>query len=323
MLDTMSRDMPSDAPFDQHLSGGPDTFVARWIETSDGLRIRAAFWPLAGAVPARGTVLIFPGRTEYVEKYGRAARDLAARGFASLAIDWRGQGLAQRLLGDRARGHVGAFTDYQRDVAAVLAQADALNMPRPHYLIGHSMGGCIGLRSLIGGLEVNAAVFSAPMWNIQMKPLMRPIAYVLGHASAALGIGRGYAPGTSRKSYLARAEFRDNTLTTDREMWDYMQRQTHAHPQMDLGGPSTHWVHQALSECRALARLPAPDIPALCFLGTGERIVDPRPIKRRMAAWPRGRLILLDGAEHEIMMELPATRARFFDETAALFSAAP
>jgi len=44
----------------------------------------------------KGTVLLFPGRTEYIEKYGPAAADFLARGFATVVIDWRGQGLADR-----------------------------------------------------------------------------------------------------------------------------------------------------------------------------------------------------------------------------------
>jgi uncharacterized membrane protein YbhN (UPF0104 family) len=37
-----------------------------------------------------------------------------------LTIDWRGQGLADRMLPDRRIGHVGKFSDYQTDLAAVL-----------------------------------------------------------------------------------------------------------------------------------------------------------------------------------------------------------
>ena len=73
---------------------GPQGGVAQWLTTSDGVRVRVAVW---GRDAPKGTVLLFPGRTEYVEKYGRAAGDLLARGFATVAIDWRGQGLADRL----------------------------------------------------------------------------------------------------------------------------------------------------------------------------------------------------------------------------------
>lgn len=307
------------APLFDDLTDGPRGGAACWLHTPDGVRIRSVFWNCANMGGDKGTVLIFPGRTEYAEKYGRAANELLARGFSSLAIDWRGQGLAERLLDDTNMGHVGAFRDYQRDVEAVLEEARRRGMPEPFFLIAHSMGGCIGLRSLMEGLPVRAAVFSAPMWNIQMALVMRPVAWVVGHAVSAMGAGRGYAPGTSQASYVNEAPFDDNTLTTDPEMWDYMKAQAAAHPEMALGGPSVHWVHESLSECRALERMPSPNIPTICFLGSNERIVDPRPIRKRMANWPGGRLEMIEGAEHEVMMERPPIRNRVFDQSTELF----
>jgi lysophospholipase len=54
-------------------------------------------------------------------------------------------------------------------------------------------------------------------------------------------------------------------------------------------------------------------------LGTQEKIVDVGPIHARMARWPDGRLDLYPAAEHEVIMERPATRARFFNSAAELF----
>ena len=120
------------------------------------------FWTFGG-----GTVLMLPGRTEHAEKYGTTAERLAAAGYASAALDWRGQGLADRLLPDRRKGHVGQFADYQRDLDA-FAAAVRETLPGPFYLLAHSMGGCIGLRGLMRGLDVAAAAFSAPMWGLDM-----------------------------------------------------------------------------------------------------------------------------------------------------------
>ena len=41
---------------------------------------------------------------------------------------------------------------------AVLAEIELLGLPQPLYLMCHSMGGCIGLRSLMRGVPVRAAV---------------------------------------------------------------------------------------------------------------------------------------------------------------------
>ena len=305
------------APFFADIAEGPEGGEAFWLATSDGVRIRAGVWPCPGA---KGTVLILPGRTECVEKYGRAAADLAARGYASLAIDWRGQGLADRALPDRMAGHVEDFDEYQRDYQAVLALAHGLGLPEPYYMIAHSMGGCIGLRALIKGAGVQAAAFSAPMWGISMAAWMRPVAAVISQVSAWMGQGHRFAPGTSDKSYIADAAFAGNVLTTDPEMWRYMRRQILEHPELSLAGPSLAWLNAALGECHALSLAPSPACPALTALGTAEKVVDPAPIHLRMARWQDGALDLYTGAEHEIMMEGPEERARFFDRATALFA---
>lgn len=307
------------APLHAELADGPEGGRAYWVPASDGVRLRIAVWPEG----AKGTVLLFPGRTEYAEKYGRAAGDFRARGYALAVIDWRGQGLADRPLADRNVGHVARFADFQTDVAALIAAAGELELPRPYYLVSHSMGGAIALRSLIEGLEVRAAAFSAPMWGILLSPYSRPVAWTLAKLSRRCGFSERYAPGTGPVTYVASAPFDDNVLTTDEAMWAYMKAQVTGAPDLALGGPSLNWLHEALKECRALAAAPSPAMPVLTMLGSNERVVDPRPIRDRMARWRGGGFEIVPGAEHEIMMEHDATRARFFDACAELFAAHP
>lgn len=306
------------APFSQATSDGPPGGSAHWITAADGVRLRIAHWP---SEARRGTVALFPGRTEYVEKYGRTARDFVARGYDVVSIDWRGQGLADRLTRDRQTGHVGAFIDYQQDVTALWAAMNTLDLPGPRFLIAHSMGGCIGLRAVMEGLEVNAVVFSAPMWGILIAPALRPVAWTLGWGSERIGLGHLYAPGTGPKNYVEVQPFDGNTLTRDPEMYGYMQAQLADRPELGIGGPSFHWVHEALAECRTLARRPAPKLPCLTFLGTEEKIVDPSRIRDRMAHWIGGALRMVDGAEHEVLMERPGIRHAITAEVADFFDA--
>lgn len=306
------------APLYGDIAGGPAGGAAHWLITSDGLRIRVGHWNLEGA---KGTILIFPGRTEFVEKYGRAAKAFQDRGYASLAIDWRGQGIADRMTPNRGIGHVGEFADYQMDVKATLAHADALNLPRPYFLLGHSMGGCIGLRSLIEGIDVEAAMFSAPMWGVQMSPPLRPVAWGLSAMSTPLGFDQALAPGQFDESYVLRSEFEENTLTGDAEMFAMLKEQLQTHPDLGLGGPSLRWLNTSLREMHRLSSAPTPNIPCLTYLGTDEAIVDPFRIRSRMADWPDGVLRVIEGGRHEMLMDTPDMRNQMFDETAAFFDA--
>ncbi len=306
----------SDAPFFADLADGPPEARSVWL-TPKGARIRVTWWKAGD----RGTVVLLPGRTECVEKYGRAADDLVTRGYSVITVDWRGQGLADRALADPMSGHVDDFAEYQADLDAAMAEADRAGLPEPRYLMAHSMGGCIGLRALMRGLPFRAAVFSAPMWGISMAAWLRPVAQVVTAMSGAFRLAHRYAPGTGSTTYLLAAPFEGNVLTTDRDMWDYMRAQVVAHPELSLGGPSLAWLRSALRECAALAALPAPRVPAICALGTAEKVIDPAPVHLRMAGWGAGQLDLYPGAEHEIMMETAAVRQRFFDRAAALYEA--
>ena len=306
------------APLYEDVAAGPPGGEALWIRAADGVRLRIARWPAPEA--GRGTVFLFPGRTEYIEKYAPAAADLAARGFAMACIDWRGQGLADRLADDPMLGHVDDFAAYQRDVDALFATAARLALPAPWFLLAHSMGGCIGLRALLRGAPVQAALFSGPMWGIAIPPLLRAPMDALAGLMTALGRGARYAPTTGPRTYVLEAPFEGNQLTRDRAMWEMMVQQARAHPELTLGGPSLGWFRAARRECRALQRSAPPQVPAHAFLGGNERIVDPRPVHAIMGRWPGGRLTVVPGAEHEIVRERPETRVAFFDAAAALFS---
>ena len=59
----------------------------------------------------------------------------------------------------------------------------------------------------------------------------------------------------------------------------------------------------------------------MVFLGSEEKIVTVQEIHRRMSRWPSGTLELVPKAEHEVLMETPAIRARAFDRITALFDA--
>ena len=306
----------SPAPFYTDISHGPEGGAAYWVTAGDGKRIRVGHWPLESA---EGTVLIFPGRTEFIEKYGQIAAAFAERGLASVAIDWRGQGLSDRMLDDPLVGHVDSFVDYQKDVAALMRVVRQLGLPRPLYLLAHSMGGAIGLRAVMEGLGVQAVTFSGPMWGIFFKPHIRPFAHVLGHAMPVIGRGHLLPPGSSPRAHVLTTDPETNLLTRDAEQFEIMRQQLKAHPEMELGGPSYVWLREALRETRHLQGRPSPGLPCLTLLGSNEGIVDVPAIQQRRDAWPRGELQIVDPGEHEVLMESAERTAPLFDRIAAHF----
>ena len=309
---------PDHAPLFDTIAQAPPGGRARWLTARDSTRLRMAWWPGTGA----GCVMIFPGRTEVIEKYGRVIADLVAAGYSVSAIDWRGQGLSDRLTSDPLLGYISDFSDFQADLQTWHEALQALDpdAARP-FVLAHSMGGCIALRALCNGLPARAVSFSAPMWGLRAGRFMRLGMAGLARAARITGRDAVPVPGAGIEFRLWENPFDNNDLTTDPDTYAWMQSQVNAHPELRLGAPSLRWLGAALAETAALARLPAPQVPAYCGLGTREKIVSALAIESRMQGWPGGRLEMFDGAEHELLMEAPAIRSRFMADTLAHFAA--
>jgi len=51
--------------------------------------------------------------------------------------------------------------------------------------------------------------------------------------------------------------------------------------------------------------MPPPDYDCLCFLGSQEVIVSPKAINNIIHEWPNSKLVHIQGAQHEVLMEEP------------------
>lgn len=309
------------APFHQLPGDGLAPARAFWVRTEDGVRLRLALWEAEG--PAAGTVLLFPGRTEYVEKYAPFARRLTEAGLHVLGIDWRGQGASDRLQSDPRPGHVRDFADYQRDVVEMVVAAGELALPKPWHLLAHSMGGCIGLAALEADLPVASAVFSAPMWGINLRRIQHGVALGIAYLAGRVGRGGFPAPGSGggNRTYLLDEAFSANLLTHDVDEWCRLLREAAHWPHLTIGGASFDWVGKALNECTRLSRITSPEVPMLVSLGSEERIVSGQAIRDRAARWPGAELLEVPGARHEMMMETLALRDLFLAAALRRFGA--
>ncbi len=295
--------------------GAPPRGRAFWLHSDDGVRLRLGYWP-----GSAGHVLILPGRTEWIEKYGLVVAELARAGWGALVLDWRGQGLSDRQAADPLLGHVRDFAEYQLDMAAAMEAAQALGVtPRAMPILAHSMGGCILLRALVDGWRPPSVAMCAPMLGLPQNAALRAGVAAMARLSRPLGRDLAYVPGTGPDFGLRSTPFDLNELTRDGAQFARMQAQLVAEPALALGGPSLRWAGSALAEMAALARRPSPDVPALIARAGNERIVSNEAIRARGAAWPGAEVVEYPGAEHELLMERPAVRGDLLARVLALF----
>ncbi len=293
--------MTGEARWFADVARGPAPDACAWLDAS-GVRLRAAVWRGGTA----GHVLLFPGRTEYLEKYAPVVAKLRARGLSVASLDWRGQGLSDRRTG--RLGHVGDFAEFQEDALALLRWPETEALKGPRLLLCHSMGGCIGLRALIGGAlsgardRPAAAVFSAPMWGLSMRGWTLAMARIASFVAAKTGNGR-LAARRAEKTYVLDCPFENNLLTFDPETWARFQAEAKAHPELTLAAPTFAWLNAAFTEMSALERATPPDLPRLILLGEEERVVSTSAIRAHAARGRGAELAEIPKARHEPLME--------------------
>lgn len=299
--------MADPAPLHSELSGCPSGGTATFHTTTDGVRIRIATW----SAGTRGTALIFPGRTEYIEKYAQVIAHLIGMGFSVACIDWRGQGLSTRINDTTALGHVKHFSEFQHDVSALLGAV--VDLPRPFHLFAHSMGGAIGLRALIEGLPVASANFSAPMWGLHMPVAQKFIAPYLLRTLRTLGRGQDFAPGTKTAPHVTLRKFEGNPLTIDRQQFERITMLVRELPQLALGAPSVGWLAAAFDEMDSLFDTDLPQVPILAGCGTNDSIVSYSAVVSQLERMKNAVFVKVQDAQHELWMERPELRDPFWD----------
>ena len=183
--------------------------AAYWRTTSDKVRLRIGLWKSVELErTSQGTVFILPGRSEYIEKYTKTGEIFIRLGYSVISIDWRGQGLSHRFLQNKKIGDVANFAEYQNDVDALIDAAENFDLPKPWFILSHSMGGCIALRAMYRKLGFISAAFTGPMWGIVIKnALLRPFARTITKVARMLSLEKNYVPSTTNECYIATAEF--------------------------------------------------------------------------------------------------------------------
>ncbi|MFZ1427811.1 MAG: alpha/beta hydrolase [Geminicoccaceae bacterium] len=283
--------------------------------TVEGMRVRLGHRRATRAAPVRGTVVVLPGRAEFIEKYGETLDKLDELGFASAILDWRGQGGSDRYLDRRLRGHVPQVEAYLADLDAVMARVKQLDLPQPFSMLAHSMGGHIGLRYMHAHAGAfAAAAMTAPMFGIALNAMPERLADAICRVAIGLGAGRAYAPGQSDLD-LDRRRFDGNRLTSCPEHFASLGQLLAAAPELALGGVTYGWLGAALRSIALIRRpgyLESIRTPILVCQAGLERIVSNRAQIEFVRRLPQARLAVFAEARHELLYEREPVRAQLF-----------
>ena len=297
----------------------PDGIQCVEVLTPDGIRLRATY-----AIPKnpRGTILIFGGRAEFIERYFEVMNDVIKRGYAVATFDWRGQGGSQRLLKDSNLGYINCYADYDIDIDTIYTRVLVAQCPKPFYGLAHSTGGHMMLRALRGKKWLERAVITAPLLGVHFGSWPEPVARMMATLVKTFGLNKKPLPGFPKKPVQAWG-FAGNPLTSDRRRWERDATTLEAHPELGTGAPTYAWFNATLDSIDELQKWPptqGPSCPTLIVLAGLDRVVNNAGSKKFLARAPGFSTITISDSQHEIMNEKPEIRERFLAAFEAFIS---
>lgn len=281
---------------------------------ADGAFLRSGVFP---AQKPRATVVLMAGRSEFIEKYFEVIAELQSRGFNVASMDWRGQGLSDRLLPVREKGHILDFRSYRADLLRFAEEVAMKRFEGPYALLTHSMGGAPALQVLADGYErFCCAVLCAPMTRLFDDLAKRWAVRAMAAIASALGASRQSVLGVREHSM----DFEGNTLTSDRARHKRFLDLQLAAPNATIREPTYGWLKAAsaaMDDLHRKDRFTGLKVPVRIISASRDSLVSHADHLRLAAQSPLIDCVTIEGALHEIMMEQDAYRAQFwraFDE---------
>ena len=284
------------------------------FDTHDGLKIRFEIFR-CGAKASQGRVVLLGGRSEFIEKYRETVDELLGRKFDVATFDWRGQGLSDRMLPNRYKGHVASYDDYLKDLTCFMDQYVPQHSGRPVIILAHSMGAHIVLRYLHDHPgRVEKAVLTSPLIDIAGPVILRLTMKIMIKIAVRIGLKTNYATNAGNVD-SSKKQFVGNHLTRDRHRFQEMIRMMTEYPDVALGGVTFGWLDatlKSIGHMMSKGYLEGITTPLLMISAGADTIVSMTAQKQACRRLPNCHLVTIPDALHELLIETDAVRERFW-----------
>ncbi len=251
------------------------------IDGTGGLQLRTLAWH---APDSRAGALIVHGLGEHGGRYDHVARALNDAGVSAFAWDHRGHGGSQGR-----RGHADRFELLLQDADRAAEWASSQLGATPRFVVGHSMGGLIGLAWVQSRQpRLSGLVASAP-WLATARPLpavARRIARVLSRILPTVPISSGNDP---------------RVLTSDPEMQEDWRQDPLVHGRIT----PRLFAEAEATQARVLGAADQLKCDALFLVPGEDRLADASVTRAFTAELP---------PERTSVLELPGFRHEAFNE---------
>lgn len=291
-----------------HYSDVMKNAVIPWLESRERTRLIAGYDndPIFSvsyqAENPIGTVFMVHGFTENAFKYSEMIFSLLHLHFSVVAYDQRGHGRSWREKGvpDSSVTHVDHFSDYVADMRLIY-EAYRQEMPMPHFVFAHSMGGAVTALFLEKYQDAfAAAVLSSPMIAPNLGGI--PVSVASSIAAVARGFGKQKNNPFFMKRYSCPEDF-STSCATDPERFAWYDHIKSTHTEFQNSVPSYQWSSEAIKVTKQILAPGMPEkinCPVLLFSADQDHSVLPGPQKAFIQRVRDGRQIFVPGSRHEI-----------------------
>ncbi len=257
-------------------------------------------------------LVILPGRSEAIEKYGEVVYDLdngvLAGEFQYFLMDHRGQGSSGRMLADSQKGHVDEFNYYVLDFKKFMDTVVKKHNCNEYSLLAHSLGAGISTSFLQKYPEYfDRAALTSPMLKILTAPYRYEVARAIVVAAVLAGQGKNY--GVGQKPFNPTRNFEANAFTSSKPRYEMAMDIFDRYPLTKLGGVTNQWLNEVMSATAVIRRhYNEIKIPLKVIHAGIELYSEKNEMIRLCNEAPHCTRVYLETSKHEVLMDRDVNR---------------
>ena len=273
---------------------------------------------------ARNCLVIFPGRSEPIEKYGEVVYDLAqtlaGKNLNFYLMDHRGQGSSGRMVSPSDLSYVEHSHNYVLDIESFIKDQKLEKNCEKVFLLAHSLGAGISTAFILEHPKFfNKVALISPMLKILTKPYSYKVARAIVQTSSMVGRGAKFAVG--QKGFNPNDKFEGNTVTSSLARFKMSRSIFETYPASKLGGVSNRFVLEVMKGTNLIrSRYHEISVPLRVFHGGLEYFSEPGEMIKICDESINCKRSFFATSKHELLMERDEIRSEVISSLGEFFN---
>ena len=279
----------------------PKTCTIDYFALDDGAKLRYAH--LTPTNP-QNTLLILPGKSEFIEKYYHFALKWQNLGYQIFILDWRNQGLSSNTTEDPHKYHFTSTDLYLKDLKSFYDKTIKPQCKGHFITYAHSMGAHLTLRAIQEKIfKPDGQIFASPLFGLNYGIFPRFfvdfVIWLKARASKLSDYALTQGPWKPLPTSF-------QMLTNDKKAYEYHNDFLRKTPAFQSGGATFGWVKAIEDSSEALSqKAKTLTSPTLLLCPENDRIISMKAVHETAQKLQLNRQdqYFIHGAMHELHFE--------------------